>query len=168
MRFSTPGLLVAFVVAGPSQAQAPKLPTTLRGHTGPVSSVAFSGDGKALASGGADTTIKLWDLATGREKASLKGHTYPVRAVAFSPDGKLLASGGGGADPKAKQSRAELKLWDVATGKEKASLQGHTAMVDAVAFSPDGKTLASGSADNTMPAYPDARSLPSGLKARQW
>ena len=68
----------------------------------------ISPDGKTLASGSADKTIKLWDVATGKERATLKGHTDWVNSVAFSPDGKTLASGSGD---------KTVKLWEVATGK---------------------------------------------------
>jgi parallel beta-helix repeat protein len=114
---------------------------TLSGHTGFVCSVAFSPDGKILASGSFDWTIKLWDVATGRELRTLQGHTSPVYSVAFSPDGKILASASGD---------NTIKLWDVATGTLLRTFKGHTYWVYSVAFSPDGKVLASGSLDKTI------------------
>ena len=113
----------------------------LKGHTSLVNSVAFSPDGKTLASASCDETIKLWDVATGKEQATLKGHMDAVWSVAFSPDGKTLAS--------ASWDKT-IKLWDVATGKEQATLKGHMDAVWSVAFSPDGKTLASASGDKTL------------------
>jgi WD40 repeat protein len=114
---------------------------TLSGHTNWVNSVAFSPDGRLLASGSSDRTIKLWEVATGSLVRTLSGHTNWVRSVAFSPDGRLLASG---SDDKT------IKLWEVATGSEVRSLTGHTDYVRSVAFSPDGKLLASGSNDKTI------------------
>ncbi|HEX7735546.1 MAG TPA: WD40 repeat domain-containing protein [Ktedonobacteraceae bacterium] len=113
---------------------------TLTGHRDPVLSVAFSPDGQTLASGSWDNTIKLWNLATGKELRTFTGHRDPVLSVAFSPDGQTLASGG----------LKDIKLWNLATGKELRALTGHTNHVDSVAFSPDGQTLASGSWDNTI------------------
>ena len=68
----------------------------LKGHTGVfgwINSVAFSPDGKTIASGSQDSTIRLWDVATGEEKRILRGHRGSVATVAFSPDGKTIASG---------------------------------------------------------------------------
>jgi WD40 repeat protein len=140
----------------PLPAQEPKLRDTLKGHTGDVACVAFSPDGKMLASSGRlDMSVKLWDIATGKEMATLKGHTRDVSGVAFSPDGKLLASA---------STDKTIKLWDVSTGKEQMTLKGHTDMVRPVAFSPDGSTLASASQDKTI------RSCPSPLRqtAKPW
>lgn len=98
-------------------------------------SVAFSPDGKLLAAGRYDHTIKIWDTATGKEKANLNGHTRPVFSVSFYPDGKTLASGSGD---------GTVRLWDMATGKEKATLLKDARWLLCAAFSPDGRTLAAG------------------------
>jgi len=103
--------------------------------------VAYSPDGKSLASGSSDNTVRLWDVATGNELRRLEGHADWVWSVAFSPDGKSLASG---------SSDNTVRLWDVAAGKELRRLEGHAASVLSVAFSPDGKSLASGSYDKTV------------------
>ena len=115
----------------------------LTGHTDFVSCIAFSPDGRTLASGSADSTICLWDVNTGQHKKTLTGHTSNVYSVSFSPDGRTLASGGLDLD-------AAIRLWDTATGKHKQTFKGHPGYVSSVAFSLDGKTLASGSADSTI------------------
>jgi WD40 repeat protein len=103
--------------------------------------VAFSPDGKTLAFASQDETIRLWDVATWKERDPLKGHIGPGNSVAFSPDGKTLAS--------ASQDET-IRLWDVATWKERATLKGHIGPVLSVVFSPDGKTLASAGYEPTV------------------
>ena len=110
-------------------------------HRGAVNSVAFSPDGKMLASASWDETIRLWEVASGESRRELKGHANRVRSVAFSPDGKMLASA---------SNDQTIRLWDVASGESRRELKGHTHWVTSVAFSPDGKMLASGSSDNTI------------------
>ncbi|WP_026794402.1 serine/threonine-protein kinase [Planktothrix mougeotii] len=130
------------------QSLSPQLPwqnpiciATLTGHSTDVKSVAFSPDGRMLASGSWDKMIKLWDVQSQREIATLTGHSTDVISVAFSPDGWTLASGG---------SDTTIKLWDVHSQREIATLTGHLGVVWSVAFSPDGRTLASGSYDTTI------------------
>ncbi len=113
----------------------------LERHNDRVLSVSFSPDGKTLASGSGDMTIKLWNLETGKEIHTLKGHDSQVKSVRFSPDGKILASG---------SLDNTIKLWNLETGKEIHTLQRHDSQVNSVSFSPDGKTLASGSSDKTI------------------
>jgi len=113
---------------------------TFIGHKNAVSSIAFSPDNRTLASGSFDTTICLWDLATGTVMRELRGHTGSVRSVAFSPDGRTLASG---------SHDTTIRLWDLATGNSR-DLIGHTGPIWSVAFSPDGILIASGSNDKTI------------------
>jgi hypothetical protein len=126
------------------ERQCQRKALTLKGHTGLVSSVAFSRDGKRLASGSYDKTVKVWDAATGQEILTLKGHTGYVKSVAFSPDGKRLASA---------SDDQTVKVWDAATGQEPLILKGHTGGVYSVGFSPDGKRLASGNDDETVKVW---------------
>ena len=151
-------------------------PLTLKGHTGRVTGVAFSPDGKRLASGGRDQTVKLWDAATGQETPHPQGHTSvtawpsaPTASVASAAghvrpgtgDGRATlahaASHGvafspdGSASPRAARTG---QVWDAATGQEVLTLQGHTGVVTSVAFSPDGKRARLGAAaDRTVKVW---------------
>jgi WD40 repeat protein len=126
---------------------------TLKGHTAPVYSVAFSPDGKTLTSGSWDKTIRLWEAATGKEKKALKQSDH-VTALAFSPDGKTLASG----RTRASESDERVRVLDAATGEDRAALKGHTSDVGCLAYSADGKLLASGSIDGVIKLWDVAAS----------
>jgi WD40 repeat protein len=130
----------------------------LKGHTQWVSSVAFSPDGKRLASGGPTKAydageVKVWDAQTGHELLSLKWPIVPVNSVVFSPDGKRLAAGSSGYDKQRKALPGNVKLLDAQTGQELLSLKGPTGGVHCVAFSPDGKRLASASTDEPVKVW---------------
>jgi hypothetical protein len=112
---------------------------SLRGHTNDVFSLAITADGKTLVSGSADKTIKLWDLATGKEQTTLKWRASGVYSLSIAADSKILAAG---------SFDGTIVLWDLATGKQLATLEGHSDDVS-VALTADGRTLASGSLDKT-------------------
>ncbi len=114
----------------------------LMGGTSEVFSIAFSPDGKTLASGANGESATLWDLETRtvKSKLSVQEESYPIHSIVFSPDGRVLATGEG----------AGVRLWDVDTGELKATLQENKERVESIAFSPDGRTVVSGNSDKTV------------------
>jgi len=114
---------------------------TLRGHRGPVFSIAVSPDGGRIVSGSWDNTLKVWDVHNGSALMTLRGHEDRVFAVAFSPDGGRIVSG---------SLDNTLKVWDANNGSELMTLKGHEASVRSVAISPDGRRIVSGSEDTTI------------------
>jgi len=144
------GVLAAAVAGGGIWRMNTPLPppppylTQYRGHTQAVTAVAWSPDGKHIASGSYDCTVQVWDALTGRNAFIYRGHTLYVYAVAWSPDGRRIAS--------ASYDRT-AQVWDAASGGHVLTYPGHAAPVTAVAWSPDGRRIASGGADDTVQVW---------------
>jgi eukaryotic-like serine/threonine-protein kinase len=130
-----------------------KLVANWSGHSASIKALAFAPGGSLLASGGLDQTIRLWRLPHGENPRVLGGKTGAISSLAFSPDGTILAAGTRNADEQFgdmlvdRTKRAEIRLWDLASGQIRKNLAGHLGEVFAVAFSPDGRLLASGGTD---------------------
>lgn len=130
--------VVSALAAPTYEDSAQQLLRTFEGHSAPVTAAALSPDGRTAVSGSADRTLKLWDLASGREIRSFTGHTVPVTGAAFSPDGRRIVSGAG-----LFSGPGELKLWDADSGRLLHSFEGPRLPVTAIALSPDGRTVLS-------------------------
>ncbi|HEY4032635.1 MAG TPA: protein kinase [Ktedonobacteraceae bacterium] len=115
-----------------------------RGHSNAVASVAWSPDGKRIASGSTDGTVQVWNAADGSNAYTYKGHSDVVWSVAWSPDGKHIASG---------SWDKTVQVWTAADGSNIYTYKGHSSSVESVAWSPEGKHVASGSDDNTVQVW---------------
>ncbi|WP_437321244.1 TIR domain-containing protein [Sorangium sp. So ce385] len=117
---------------------------TLHGHSARVNACAVSPDGQRIVSASYDSTLKVWDLATGRLLSTLEGHSDRVNACAVSPDGQRIVSASSG---------RTLKVWELATGRLLFTLDAHSGWVNACAVSPDGQRIVSASRDRTLKVW---------------
>jgi WD40 repeat protein len=108
------------------------------GHNNKITSISFSKDGKYIATGSEDRTIKLWDILTGREIRTILGHSDKINSILFSPDSRYIASA---------SSDNTIKIFEIETGLEYMTLTGHSREVNSISFSPDGRYLASSGSD---------------------
>jgi WD40 repeat protein len=124
-------------------------------NRGPINSSAYAPDGQAIVLGGQTGIINVWRPDAQTEPVLLGNHT-DVRSLAFAPDGRWLATAGDGDD--------DIQLWDVASGHRGATLRGHSGLVNCIAFSPDGKRLASGGADHSVRLWDVVK----GIEVANW
>jgi len=126
---------------GESTSNTGVLLRKFEGHTEPVYALALSPDGKTLATGSRDASIRIWEANTGKLLRTFQGHTADVNALSFSPDGKTLASGG---------KDQNIRIWDLEPNDLHRSFAGHTGYVWSAVYSPDGKRFASAGADRSV------------------
>ena len=156
--------------------QKSELRHTITGYNWEVNSIAFNPNGQSLASGYRRKNIKLWDVSTGQLGKVFKGHRYPlwVQSIAFSPNGDTLASLS--ISIQSSDHKAEILLWDAATGEYIITLKGHGKAIgrtiplhsSSIAFSPDGKTLVSGSLDGTARLWNPKTAASNSFFDRLW
>ncbi len=136
--FAPDGETVAVAAGSIKIARSGAVAAELKGHTGRVSAVAFSG--RLLASAGADRMIVLWDVERQSPRFAFTAHADEIRCIAFSHDGKLLASAG---------ADRTVRIWETVTGLEVMRFEIAASVVSALAFSPDGRSLATGLANGS-------------------
>ena len=155
--------------------QKSELRHTITGYNWEVNSIAFNPNGQSLASGYRRKNIKLWDASTGQLRKVFKGHRYPlwVQSIAFSPNGDTLASLS--LSRQSSDHKAEILLWDTATGEYQVTLKGHGKVPDnripnqsGIAFSPNGEILASGSGDGTIRLWNAKAAVSNSFFYRLW
>jgi WD40 repeat protein len=144
--------LTLTAVAAPKEQKSYPLLYELKGHRGSATCLAFSADGRTLASGSRDWTVRLWDLRTRRTLAQIPGGRNPISSLAFHPRGRLLAFATGG----------EVRLWDRKTRRTLRTLRADGWAPLSVAFSPDGRLLASSWWNRTIRFW----SMPDGRQVR--
>ncbi|MCP4660142.1 MAG: WD40 repeat domain-containing protein, partial [bacterium] len=146
-------IVLALLAAVPARGDEPILVIDSGGHTAVITDVVFTRDGRQLVSAGKDKVVRVWDIENGAVVRTIRGEIGPgpegkIYAAALSPDERVLAVGGWLAGGPS-QSRA-VRLHDFRTGQVLGLLEGHENVILDLAFSPDGRTLASGSADDTV------------------
>ena len=125
----------------PDSALESELYQTPHLKIGSIKAIAYNPDGKTIASGSSDNSIRLWNAQSGETISTLKGHSDWVSSIAYSPDGKTIASG---------SDDGTIHLWNAQSGETINTLKGHSRAILTIAYNPDGKTIASCSTDGTI------------------
>jgi WD40 repeat protein len=131
----------------------------IQGHRGDVFDLSFSPDGGTLASAARDGTVKVWDLTSRKEARTFRGHKGRVLAVRYNPDATLLVSAGNEYVQDRRDFRGELRIWNAQSGDYLTGITDDTAGIYSVAFSRDGKLLATGHGDGTVKIWDVAKLL---------
>ena len=127
---------------------------TYRNHHDDIDTIAWSPDGKYVASGSLDATVQIWDASNGETVTTYSDQTgHPFNAVSWSPDGKYLALANGAKEDDALPGHFQIRVIKALTGEEVFVYKGHTGYVHVLAWSPDGKYIASGGEDTTIQVW---------------